>query len=363
LREKRPGVWEIRVFTGRDEHGKPTQFSRTVHGTKREAQRVMSTLESRPAPQAGGRTVTDVIAAWREVNQYAWTEATKRDYAHRAAAIGKDRITKVAIARLGVSDVEQWHARMRKAGVGEAAIRCRHLVLRAALSQAVRWAWVPANVASRAQLRFARKAPRAAMTAEDVRLVLEAAGRVDPAPALALRIGAVAGARRAEIAALRWDDFDGERLTIDSSVEVRRNPERGGTPELIDAPTKTANRRSMMLDPVTAEMIKDQRSVRECVSAYMFSINEVPPNPDRIGWWWRRARTLAGIDEKWRLHDLRHWSATVAITSGHDVRTVAGRLGHANPAMTLRVYAHAVKSADEALAVTLGSMLADRERA
>jgi integrase len=357
LREKRPGVWEIRIFTGRDERGKPTQFSRTVRGTKREAQRVLATLESRPAPQAGGRTVADVIEAWREVNQYAWTEATKRDYAHRAAAIGKDRIANVAVARLGVSDIEQWHARMRKAGIGDAAIRCRHLVLRAALSQAVRWEWVPANVASRAQLRFARRAPRAAMTAEEVRRVLDAARCVDPAAELALRIGAVAGARRAEIAALRWDEFDGERLTIDSSVEVRRDPEDGGTPELIDAPTKTANRRSMMLDSETAEMITQQRRARECASAYMFSITEDPPNPDRIGWWWRRARALAGIDAKWRLHDLRHWSATVGITSGHDVRTVAGRLGHANPAMTLRVYAHAVKSADEALARDLGAML------
>jgi integrase len=58
-----------------------------------------------------------------------------------------------------------------------------------------------------------------------------------------------------------------------------------------------------------------------------------------------------------RLHDLRHWSATVAITSGHDVRTVAGRLGHANPAMTLRVYAHAVEAADEAVAKSIGRML------
>ena len=60
---------------------------------------------------------------------------------------------------------------------------------------------------------------------------------------------------------------------------------------------------------------------------------------------------------KWRLHDLRHWSATVAIGQGHDVRTVAGRLGHANPAMTLRVYAHAFAAADQAVAKGLGELL------
>jgi hypothetical protein len=33
------------------------------------------------------------------------------------------------------------------------------------------------------------------------------------------------------------------------------------------------------------------------------------------------------------------------ITSGHDVGTVAGRLGHAKPAMTLRVSSHVVELA------------------
>ena len=68
---------------------------------------------------------------------------------------------------------------------------------------------------------------------------------------------------------------------------------------------------------------------------------------------------MSGIDPKWRLHDLRHWSATVAIGQGHDVRTVAGRLGHANPAMTLRVHAHAhaFAAADQAVAAGLGEIL------
>jgi integrase len=89
----------------------------------------------------------------------------------------------------------------------------------------------------------------------------------------------------------------------------------------------------------------------------MLGLGPEPVSPDRIGYWWRRARSLAGIDSKWRLHDLRHWSATVAIGQGHDVRTVAGRLGHANPAMTLRVYAHAFAAADQAVAASLGEAL------
>ncbi len=56
--------------------------------------------------------------------------------------------------------------------------------------------------------------------------------------------------------------------------------------------------------------------------------------------------TAAGVDQRWRLHDLRHWSATTAIAQGHDICTVPSPLGHANPAMTLRFYARVVESPD-----------------
>jgi integrase/predicted nucleotidyltransferase len=347
-------VWEIRVFTGRDSSGRPTQISRTVRGTKREAQRVAATLESRPPSNAAGRTVTDVLTAWRDVNQPAWAESTRRDYESRIARIESDPLAAMPVARLGVADVERWHARMRKTGVGEAAIRCRHSVLRAALAQALRWEWVASNPASQAVLRQPKRQPRDAMTADDVRAAIAAADTLDPAPGVALRVAAVAGLRRAELAALRWTDLVGNQLTVDSSATIVR---RNGDSWVEDVATKTGNRRTLTLDPATVDAIDELRVNREQISPYLFSDTTGPANPDRIGWWWTRAREQSGIDRKWRLHDLRHWTATTAITSGHDVRTVAGRLGHANPAMTLRVYAHAVEGADHALAGALGDAL------
>jgi integrase len=48
-----------------------------------------------------------------------------------------------------------------------------------------------------------------------------------------------------------------------------------------------------------------------------------------------------------RLHDLRHFAATEMMAGGLPVRTVSGRLGHANPATTLSVYSHFVKASDQ----------------
>src|SRR5207249_10887606 len=51
-----------------------------------------------------------------------------------------------------------------------------------------------------------------------------------------------------------------------------------------------------------------------------------------------------------RLHDLRHLHATTLLLAGVPVHVVAARLGHADPAITLRVYAHVIRSAEAAAA-------------
>jgi hypothetical protein len=43
-------------------------------------------------------------------------------------------------------------------------------------------------------------------------------------------------------------------------------------------------------------------------------------------------------------HDLRHIHATTLLLAGVPVHVVAARLGHADPSITLRVYAHVIKS-------------------
>jgi integrase len=62
-----------------------------------------------------------------------------------------------------------------------------------------------------------------------------------------------------------------------------------------------------------------------------------------------------------RLHDLWHFAATEMLAAGVPVNTVAGRLGHANPATTLNVYAHFLESSDEVAADVLGSLIAGND--
>ena len=53
------------------------------------------------------------------------------------------------------------------------------------------------------------------------------------------------------------------------------------------------------------------------------------------------------------LHGLRHTSATLLISQHIDVRTVSGRLGHAQTSTTTDIYSHFLKQADMTAADTL----------
>jgi integrase len=63
--------------------------------------------------------------------------------------------------------------------------------------------------------------PLARLTVADV-AVMTTAASIDPAAELALRIAAVAGARRAELASLRWTDEQDGHLLIDSAIEITK---------------------------------------------------------------------------------------------------------------------------------------------
>jgi len=74
-------------------------------------------------------------------------------------------------------------------------------------------------------------------------------------------------------------------------------------------------------------------------------------------------RTFArshGLDVTY--HSLRHTASSLMLASGIDVRTVAGRLGHASAQTTLATYAHLIGQADRDAAERLEALLSRSPR-
>lgn len=69
----------------------------------------------------------------------------------------------------------------------------------------------------------------------------------------------------------------------------------------------------------------------------------------------RRVRNRVGLFHV-DFHHLRRFAATTLADSGVDVRTIAERVGHANPAITLRTYAHFLEATDRHTAEVMGKL-------
>ena len=92
---------------------------------------------------------------------------------------------------------------------------------------------------------------------------------------------------------------------------------------------------------------------------YVFTFDpsgRTPMKPDSLGQAFGRLCKLEGVDGV-TLRRLRHFSASVLIAFGRDVRAVTGRLGHSDATTTLRLYAHLVEGPDREAADFLGQLM------
>ena len=159
--------------------------------------------------------------------------------------------------------------------------------------------------------------------------------------ALALRTGM----RQGELAALRWEDVD---LTGKPSITVRRSADTRTKTRV--STTKTGKERKIHVGPRTVEVLKAHRAKQR--EERMAATSWTDPGlvfPNTKGKIRRRDSVMrslrqflgeAGLPTKIRFHDLRHTAGTLALQQGVPLHTVSRMLGHADPAMMLRRYAH-----------------------
>ena len=160
------------------------------------------------------------------------------------------------------------------------------------------------------------------------------------------RLSAFTGARRGELLALKWSDFDGSAITISKnrlSVNkqvVVQNSTKGGT----------NGQRRVPLDRETIELFSAHRK-RQLLerlalgeywqdTGYVFTQeNGLPIYPHTPSDLFQKLLTKAGLRPT-RLHDQRHLHATELLRLGEPLHVVASRLGHRDAMVTATIYAH-----------------------
>jgi integrase len=162
-------------------------------------------------------------------------------------------------------------------------------------------------------------------------------------------LGAFAGLRVGEIAALRVSDVDFMRGIISPAIQYPNQPlktEMSRTP--VPIPIEVA----LELNRVPAKWGSDTL----VVGAYG---RAVAPYTIETAFIAARA-TVAGLPEGFRIHDLRHYFASLLIAAGLDIKTVQKRLRHGSAKTTLDVYGHMWPDKDESARAAVAAAFANR---
>lgn len=370
LRNLAPGRWELRVYAGLDPVTRKKRWiSKTVRGTETQAKKAERALRTEVDQ---GRHMTSQGSVGHLLEQ--WYDQRSHKWGHRHAASVRNLIDKrllptigaTRLDRLTTKDIDDLYHSWRVEGLSPATVAKYHAIVHGALKQGVKWKWLGFNVAEDADRGELKTKPITPPSAAELRQVIAAlAAENDLALPAFVRLAAASGCRRGELCALRTLDFDLGAGT----VTVARSLSQVGGDIRVKEPKTRAGRRVISLDDATlalvvAHMERALAAAQLAGSAlitnpYVFSRavdGSEPWQPDSITKRWSRLRKRHGLDGV-RLHDLRHSTATELLGAGVDVRTVAGRLGHAQPAVTLNVYAAFLPARDVEAGRVIGARL------
>ena len=377
VRQRRPGVWEVRVCVGADPvSGQPVQRSVTVRGQLAEAKQRRALLaaqadELRRRGQPPVGTLADLLQVWLAA-EHDWKPSTWQGYRQVARRLTAEPIARRAPATVSPPVLRAAMKEWERDGVPTTTAALRGRTLKAALG----WAFDERLLAC--QPLQGMRGPGQPEPRRDVPLIVvrellkAAAGDVaqlasaPPCPGqqarlhvaeqvrLLLRLAADTGARRSELAALHFDDLHGRVLHID----------RGISAEVVTT-TKTGRSRRVTVGIRTARLLEDTLTTwrarlpaGEALGPWLFSAD--PDHQERLrcsslGHWFQTfVRRHEHPDVC--LHRLRHTIATVLVADGQLLQAQQ-RLGHAEASTTLRQYCHALPLHDEDVADQLGNVL------
>lgn len=250
------------------------------------------------------------------------------------------------LASIRPSEVKQWMGELRSAGFEMSTIRALHSRLGQILGDAAHDGLIPRSPVSR------RTSPGTASQRPYVATTAQIWAIYDALPEHLrgiVLLGAFAGLRRNEMVALRVSDVDFLRGIITPAIQYPSDP------------LKTEISKTPIPIPQSLALELNRMPAKWGSSTIIVGERGQPISPRLANEEWVEARAKVGdLPEGFRIHDLRHYFASMLIASGLDVKVVQARLRHGSAKTTLDTYGHLWPDSDETSRAAVDAILSER---
>jgi len=373
--QRSDGQWVGSISLGYHESGKRKR--RTVYGaTKGEVREKIDQLKTDVKagvlPDGSAITIGQLLDRWLQTKK---ASLGVRTFEERQAVIDnhlRPRIGGMKLSKLNSLHIDGLYADLANDRVGAPTIRGAANVLGTVLNYAVKRKLIVHNPAAAVAKPKVTDREMASLDDEQARAVLLAAVDSNVFAILTTALGT--GMRQGELLALRWDDIDLRKGTIfvrvslaqtrDRQFHVKETKTKASRRVItlpanaIDALTRhkaTAMKAGLLAAPVFCTRNGNFLNKTNVLRAFRGVVTKANKS---IGSAAENAAVARLIPETIRFHDLRHTCASLLLSKGCSLKAVSARLGHSNPSLTLRVYAHCLPNDDLQLTGELNKMFA-----
>lgn len=320
-----------------------------VFRTKREASTALA--EWRTDAEKGllvdrsTRTVAEFLRYWLETHiKPNKSENTYVNYGYHVNGHLIPGLGGIHLQKLSPLHVQQFYAAKRAAGTGTRTVQMCHLRLSQALKVAVQLGLVPRNVCDVVAAPKHTYKTKQIWTPDEIQRFVATAAQSHYGPIWFLI--ATTGMRRGEALGLRWRDVDWINTTMaiqQANVMISGRMRRS-------APKGSSSRRAIPISPDIMELLREHKvrqNERRLQLGDVWADNDLvfpsevgtPVMASNLIREYRALTERAGVPYI-TIHGIRHTFATLAITSGEDVKTLSDILGHSKTSITTDIYGH-----------------------
>jgi integrase len=281
------------------------------------------------------------------VRTYQRSEETVR--LHIKPKLGRVRLEKLTALQLD----NLYREKAKK--LSPRSVQIIHATAHKALQQAAKWKMVRENVAKHATPPQAVHKETDVLTKAQVHILLKTAKKNQPKLYALWTLAVSTGARLGELLGLQPADIcmDTGNMRIARSEHNR----------LVSHPKTSAGLRTIVLSKVALDAVREHLE-NYAGNTWLFEspVNEWPIHRSTLySNYWKPLLRRCGLPLETRIHDLRHTAASLLIADGVPIPVVSQLLGHADSAITLRVYAHFLKDQLGTAALAMNGLLEELE--
>jgi integrase len=300
-------------------------------------------------PTPGRRTVDALLDAWLDASRANLKPKTLLGYEQTAQWYIRPFIGGIKLSRLEPMQIQGLYASLAAKGLRRIPAQA-HAVLHRACRMGVLWTWLSANPCDRVLPPKYRASRKRMWSVDESAAFLAAIAEHRFGPFYTFL--AMTGARIGEALAVRWEDLDGDVVTIRRTVQRIRG-------QWVETEPKTeAGQRAVAMPAHLVAAVHTERvrqAERRLKAGTAWSDRDLIFSSIRGGYI-GKDQVAALLKEKCvklglkplTPHGLRHLSASLLLSQNVPLPNVSQRLGHAGPSITARIYSHVVRADHEA---------------